>query len=169
MAWEGAADRTGAAGRGFLVVAAGTALQVYDILAGETGGAVAARVGGAIRAPLPAATANAAHRRLCRVIRQRDGGGAHQGQPRGNRAAPLAETGLGIRFPKGKSTPIFRNRPLPEIAGKRSKSARLLPYVLSSKGAEKFPKGKSEELLYTGIASNPASVAAPGGGFAAVI
>ena len=72
---------------------------------------------------------------------------------RGNRPVLLAGSGLGIRFPKGNSPPIFRNRPLPEIACKRGKSARFLPYVLSSKRAEKFPKGNPMESLYTGMAS----------------
>ena len=72
----------------------------------------------------------------------------------GNQSASLAGTGLGIRCPKGKSVPTFRNRPLPEIACKLRNLARLVPYVLSSKGAKKFPKGKLWQFLYTGMTSN---------------
>ncbi len=72
----------------------------------------------------------------------------------GKRTVPLAGTGLGVRFPKGKSGPNFRNRPSPPGACKSGVSAPKLPYDLSSKVAEKFPKGKSCKLLYTGIASN---------------
>ena len=68
----------------------------------------------------------------------------------------LAGTGLGVRFPKGKSGPNFRNRPSPPGACKSGISAPKIPYDLSSKVAEKFPKGKSCKLLYTGIASDVA-------------
>lgn len=85
-----------------------------------------------------------------------------------NPAAPLAVTVLDIRFPKGNSSQFFRNRPSPEIACKRGKSARSVPCVLSSKGAEQCPKGKSWQFLYTGMTSNPAPESPRTGDFAAV-
>ena len=75
-----------------------------------------------------------------------------------NRPAPLAGTGPEIRCPKGKSVPAFRNRPLPQIARKRGDLGRLVPYGLSSKWVEKFPKGNRRQFLYTGMTSNPALV-----------
>ena len=60
-------------------------------------------------------------------------------------------SGLEICFPKGNSAQTFRNRILLEVACKQRSSARTVPYVLSSKWVEKFPKGKLWQFLYTGI------------------
>ncbi len=81
----------------------------------------------------------------------------------GDRLGPLAASELDVRFPNGDHHRDFRNRPLPPSACKCRISARIIPYVLSSKGGEKCPKGNQPKSLYTGMTSNPALDGSPEG------